>query len=89
MLVSLPKRIPSRQGQLTQYGPKLSNLMFYDLFSENFIEIVWCDGAQCIDKSNVSQFSKNNLLLGIIDPVLPQITQLILTALEIFWNILP
>ena len=64
MLVSLPKKFPSKQGQLTHYGPKLSNLiMFHDLLSENFFEIVWCDGVQYIDKSNVSQFSKNNLLL--------------------------
>ena len=64
MLVSLPKKFPSKQGQFTHYGPKLSNLiMFHDLLSENFFEIVWCDGVQYIDKSNVSQFSKNNLLL--------------------------
>ena len=63
MLVSLPKKFPSKQGQLTHYGPKLSNLMFHDLLSENFFEIVWRDGVQYIDKNNVSQFSKNNLLL--------------------------
>ena len=63
MFVSLPKKFPSKQGQLTHYGPKLSNLiMFHDLLSENFFEIVRCDGVQYIDKSNVSQFSKNNLL---------------------------
>ena len=63
MLVSLPKKFPSKQGQLTHYGPKLSNLMFHDLLSENFFEIVWRDGVQYKDKNNVSQFSKNNLLL--------------------------
>ena len=64
MLVSLPKKFPSKQGQLTHYGPKLSNLiMFHDLLSENFFEIVRCDGVQYIDKSKVSQSSKNNLLL--------------------------
>ena len=63
MLVSLPKKFPSKQGQSTHYGPKLSSLTFHDLLSKNFFEIGWCDGVQYIDKSNVSQFSKNNLLL--------------------------
>ena len=82
MLVSLAKKFPSRQGQLIQYGPKLSNLMFHDSLSEIFFEIVWCDGTQYID--NVSQFSKKVSFWSNMGPILPSITQLKLTALEIF-----
>ena len=60
----------------------------YDSPSENFFEILWHNGAQYIDKSNVSQFSKKNLLLENMGPIWPKITQLVLTAPEIFRNIL-
>ena len=62
MLVSLPKKFPSREGQLVRLGPKLSNLMFHDSLSENFFEILWHDGAQYIDKIIISQSFKKNLL---------------------------
>ena len=47
-------------------------------------EIVWCDGTQYIDKSNVSQFSKKISFWSNMGPILRKITQLKLTALEIF-----
>ena len=85
MLVSLPKKFPSRHGQLIQYGPKLSSLMFHDSLSEFFFfEIVCCDGTQYIDKSNVSQFSKKVSFWSNMGPILLKIKQLKLTALEIF-----
>ena len=60
MLVSLPKKFPSSQGQLISFGPKLSNLMFHGSLSKNYFEILWHIGAQHIDKSNVSQFPQTN-----------------------------
>ena len=86
MLISLPKKFPSRQGQWIQYGPKLSNHMFHDSLSEIFFffEIVWCDGTRYIDKGNISQFSKKISFWSIMGPILPQITQLKLTALGMF-----
>ena len=74
--VSLPKKFPSRQGQLISFGSKLSNLMFHDSLSGNFFDIVWRDGAQYRDK-------RSNM-----GPILPKIGQLILPALENFRNIL-
>ena len=60
---------------MIQFGPKLSNLIFHDLLSENFFEILWHDGAYICLWSNM-------------DPIWPKITQLVLTALRIFRNIL-
>ena len=64
--VSLPKKFPSRQGQLIRFRPKLPNLMFHDSFSEKFFEISWHNGVQCIDKNKVSQFSKKKAPFGVI-----------------------
>ena len=84
MLVSLPKKFPSRQGQLIQYGPNYPILCFMIHFLKFFFEIVCCDGTQYIDKSNISQFFKKNSFWSNMGPTLPKIIQLKLTALEIF-----
>ena len=60
----------------------------YDSLSENFLKILWHNWAQYIDKSNVSQFQKKIPFWSNMGPILPQITQLVLTALKIFRNIL-
>ena len=59
IVVSLPKKFPSREKQMIQFGPKLLNLLFHYSSSVYFLEILWHDGAQYIDKSNSKFFRKN------------------------------
>ena len=47
-----------------------SHLMFHDSLSVHSPEILRHDGAKCIDKSDVSKFSKKNLLLEHYGPKL-------------------
>ena len=61
--------------------------MLHDSLFENFFEILWHNGAQYIDKSNVSRFPKKIFFWSNMDPILPKVTQLLLTAQEIFRNI--
>ena len=70
------------------FGPKLPNLKFHDSLSENCFEILWHYAAQYMEKRNISQFSKIISFLSNMVPAWPKITQLILTALKIFRNIL-
>ena len=46
--------------------------MFHDSFCENFLDILWHNGAQYLDKINVSQFSTKNILLEQYGPTLTQ-----------------
>ena len=75
-------KIPSTEGKLIPFEPKLSNLIFDDSLSENFFEILWHFWTQYIDKSNISQYS----FWDYMGLVWTKIT--LLTALEIFRNIL-
>ena len=61
--------------------------MFHDSLLENFFEISWHNAAQYIVKSN-SQFPKKISFWSNMGPIWTKIIKLVLTAPEIFRNIL-
>ena len=88
MLVSLPKKFPSRQGQLTQFRSKLSNLTFHDSLARIFLKFCGIMGHNTQTKVTLVNFPKKNSFWGNMGPIWPKITQLVLTAQKIFRDML-
>ena len=70
--VSLPKKFPSRQEKLIQFGSKLSDLMFHVSLSESCFKFLWHCVVQYIGKRNFSQIFQNNIIFEQYGPHLAQ-----------------
>ena len=88
MLVSLSKNSLPGKGNWSGFGKNYPTLCFMIHSRRIFFEILWHNAAQYIDKSNVSQFSKRISFWSNMVSILSKVTQLALTAQEIFRNIL-